>query len=233
MVSLVYLHICQRLLSRQLFIIKISCIRLLTSTTPLPSTMSSWFTSASTVCWLVGCLTSHQHASVSQGRICSDNFTSYHTAIEVADQPFHLTQSQITDIGPATPSTDPITPGAWQGSLWSANFEVTGMTRCHAHMFTHMRHPFMLGCSTQVGRLYNPKQIFIYIFTQKRRKKNLTTIIQYTQFNSHTTGCNASRRTRQTSYDVHPSVRTRPTTYTQTSEHVPRRRLTVSPHDWL
>ena len=26
-------------------------------------------------------------------------------------------------------STDPITPGAWQGSHWSANFEVTGMTR--------------------------------------------------------------------------------------------------------
>ena len=27
------------------------------------------------VCWLVGCLTSQQHARVSQGRICSDNFT--------------------------------------------------------------------------------------------------------------------------------------------------------------
>ena len=25
------------------------------------------------VCWLVGCLTSQQHASISQGRICSDN----------------------------------------------------------------------------------------------------------------------------------------------------------------
>ena len=30
---------------------------------------------------------------------------------------------------PTSPSTDPITPGAWQGSHWSANFEVTGMTR--------------------------------------------------------------------------------------------------------
>ena len=28
-----------------------------------------------------------------------------------------------------SPSTDPITPGAWQGSHWSVNFEVTGMTR--------------------------------------------------------------------------------------------------------
>ena len=42
---------------------------------------------------------------------------------------FHLTQSQHTDTGPTSPSTDPITPGAWQGSHWSANFYVTGMTR--------------------------------------------------------------------------------------------------------
>ena len=82
------------------------------------------------VCWLVGwCLTPQQHASVSQGRICSDNFTCCHTAIEVADQTFYLTQSQYTDTGSTSPSADPITPGAWQGSHWSANFEVTGMTR--------------------------------------------------------------------------------------------------------
>ena len=78
---------------------------------------------------LVGCLTSQQQASVSQGRICSDNFTCCHTEIEAADQTFHLTQSQYTDTGPTSPSADPITPGAWQGSHWSANFEVTGMTR--------------------------------------------------------------------------------------------------------
>ena len=40
------------------------------------------------VCWLVGCLTSHQHASVYQGRICTDNFTRCHTEIEAADQNF-------------------------------------------------------------------------------------------------------------------------------------------------
>ena len=72
------------------------------------------------VCWLVGCLTSQQHASVSQGRICSDNFTCCHTEIEAADQTFHLTQSQYTDTGPTSPSADPITPGVWQGSHWSA-----------------------------------------------------------------------------------------------------------------
>ena len=81
------------------------------------------------VCLLVGCLTSQQHASVSQGRICSDNFTCCHTEIEVADPTFCLTQSQYTDTGPTSPSADPITPGAWQGSHWSASFEVTGMTR--------------------------------------------------------------------------------------------------------
>ena len=78
---------------------------------------------------LVGCLTSQQQASASQGRICEDNFTCCHTEIEVADQTFHLTQSQYTDTGPTSPSADPTTPGAWQGSHWSAIFLVTGMTR--------------------------------------------------------------------------------------------------------
>ena len=73
------------------------------------------------VCLLVACLSSQQHASVSQGRICTDNFTCCHTEIEAADQTFHLTQSQYTDTGPTSPSADPITPGAWQGSHWSAN----------------------------------------------------------------------------------------------------------------
>ena len=86
-------------------------------------------TKSKVVCLLVGCLSSQQHASVSQGRICTDNFTCCHTEIEAADQTFHLTQSQYTDTGPTSPSADPITPGAWQGSHWSANFEVTGMTR--------------------------------------------------------------------------------------------------------
>ena len=74
------------------------------------------------VCLFVGCLTSQQHASVSQGRICSDNFTCCHTEMEATDQTFHLTQSQYTDTGPTSPSADPITPGAWQGSHWNANF---------------------------------------------------------------------------------------------------------------
>ena len=63
------------------------------------------------VCLFVGCLTSQQHVSVSQGRICTDNFTCCHTEIEAADQTFHLTQSQYTDTGPTSPSADPITPG--------------------------------------------------------------------------------------------------------------------------
>ena len=78
---------------------------------------------------LVGCFISQQHASVSQGRIYSDNCTCCHTEMEVADQASYLTQSQYTDTGPTRPSADPITPGAWQGSHWSVNFEVTGMTQ--------------------------------------------------------------------------------------------------------
>ena len=64
---------------------------------------------------LVSCLTSQQHASVSQGRICSDHFTCCRTESEVADQTLHLTRSQYTDTGPSNPSTDPRMPGAWQG----------------------------------------------------------------------------------------------------------------------
>ena len=61
----------------------------------------------------VACLTSQQHTSVSQGRICTGNFTCCHTEIEVADQTFYLTQSQYINTGPISPSSDPITPGAW------------------------------------------------------------------------------------------------------------------------
>ena len=45
------------------------------------------------------------------------NCTCCHAETEVAGQTFHLTQSQYTDTGPTSPSTDPITPGAWQGTV--------------------------------------------------------------------------------------------------------------------
>ena len=70
----------------------------------------------------VGCLTSKQHACVSQGRICTDNFTFCHTEIEVADQTFYFTQSQYTDTRPTSPSTDPVMPGARQGSLFLSHW---------------------------------------------------------------------------------------------------------------
>ena len=49
--------------------------------------------------------------------------------MEVADQTSNLIQSQYTDTRLTSPSADPITLGAWQGSHWSANVEVTGMAR--------------------------------------------------------------------------------------------------------
>ena len=54
--------------------------------------------------FFVGCLMSQQHASVSQGLICSDNFMCCHTEIEVANQTFQLTQSQYTDTGRPVPA---------------------------------------------------------------------------------------------------------------------------------
>ena len=73
------------------------------------------------VCWLVACLTSQQQASICQRWICSDILTCCHTKIEAADQTFYLTQWQYTDTRLTSPSTDPITPGTWLGSHWSAN----------------------------------------------------------------------------------------------------------------
>ena len=46
--------------------------------------------------------------------------------LEVADPTFYLTQSQYTNTGPTSPSSDALT--LWQGSCRRANFEVTGMT---------------------------------------------------------------------------------------------------------
>ena len=71
-------------------------------------------------CLLVaGCNMCQQHASVSQGWFGSDSCTCCHTETEAADPTFYLTLSQYTDTRPTSPSSDPITPGAWQGSRWS------------------------------------------------------------------------------------------------------------------
>ena len=50
------------------------------------------------ICLFVG---SQQYASVSQGRMCSDNCTCCHTETEAADQTFHLTHSILTPGQPA------------------------------------------------------------------------------------------------------------------------------------
>ena len=79
--------------------------------------------------FVVGRLTSKKHAGVSQGLIYSDNCTCCHTEAEVTDETFYLTKSQYPDTGPTSPNADSKTPGEWQCSHCSANFEVTGMTR--------------------------------------------------------------------------------------------------------
>ena len=71
---------------------------------------------------------SHQHVSVSQGWICSDNSMRCHTETEVADQTGYLTKSQYTDPWPTSFGTDPIMPGARQGSHLNTNYSITGMT---------------------------------------------------------------------------------------------------------
>ena len=71
----------------------------------------------------VGCLTSQQHASESQGRICLDASTCCHTVTEAEDQTCYLIQSQYADTGLTCPSADPVTPGAWRGTSRVPVFE--------------------------------------------------------------------------------------------------------------
>ena len=40
--------------------------------------------------------------------------------MDLADQTLYFTQSQYTNTAQTSPSADPITQGAWQGSRWSA-----------------------------------------------------------------------------------------------------------------
>ena len=80
-------------------------------------------------CLLVARLMSQQHATVSPEPILSNNFRCCHIEIQTADQNFYLNQPQYTDTRPTSPSADPTTPGAWQGSHWSTYFEVSGMTQ--------------------------------------------------------------------------------------------------------
>ena len=74
---------------------------------------------------------SQQHACVSQGQICSENFPRYHTEIwtEVADQTYYFIQVQYPNTWLTSFSTYPTTPGAWQGNHWSTDIEVSGMIR--------------------------------------------------------------------------------------------------------
>ena len=77
-----------------------------------------WYDSS----WNVGWLVSPQHASVSQGRICSEKCTCCHTEIEAADQTSYFTQSQHTDTWATSPRADSVTPDAWEGNHCSASF---------------------------------------------------------------------------------------------------------------
>ena len=59
----------------------------------------------------ISCLTSQQHASVTQEWIYSDRCTCGHTEMEVPDQARYLTQSQHADNGPTSLSPDPTRVG--------------------------------------------------------------------------------------------------------------------------
>ena len=62
-------------------------------------------------------------------RTQEDSCACYHAGVKVAGRSCYLTQSQYVDTGQTSPSADPVCPGTWQGSQWSANSLVTRMTR--------------------------------------------------------------------------------------------------------
>ena len=96
-------------------------------TSPSADPITSGSGDGQTVCWLVGCLTSQQHCSVSQGQTCSDNCTCCCTEIELAYQIFHLTQSQYTDTGRTSPSGDPATPGSGRAATGASGNRIPGV----------------------------------------------------------------------------------------------------------
>ena len=83
-----------------------------------PNSIESLSASQCFVCWLLNVSATGYCIS---GTESAGTIVSAATMIEVADPTFYLTQSQYTHTGPTSPSTEPITPGAWQGSHWSAN----------------------------------------------------------------------------------------------------------------
>ena len=103
--------------------------------------------------FFVGCLMSQQHASVFQGRIFSDKFKCCDTGREVADQTFYLTQSKDTDIGPASPSTDLVTQGTWQGSHWSADCKIVRYDLTQKKSLHHKRESNLRSSAFKVDAL--------------------------------------------------------------------------------
>ena len=115
------------------------------------------------VCLLVGCLTSQQQASVSQGRTCTDNSTCCHPEIEVADQTFYLTQSQYTDTGPTSPSADPIMPSAWQGSPSRRTWSKVRQTKEDFWSSCLLTSPGQTVCPRLVCFLISPSRDFLSV----------------------------------------------------------------------
>ena len=89
----------------------LTCIHILSSPLVLLSYLCSHQAAQIVIVVVVCCLLNVQATCECISGTDLLNFTCCHTEIEVADPTFHLTQSQYTDTGLTSPSTDPITPG--------------------------------------------------------------------------------------------------------------------------
>ena len=91
-------------------------------------------------------------------RSAKKNYMS-NTKIETAHQTFYLIHSQYTDTWLTSPSSDSITPGAWQGSHWMTSVYVTDRTRPKRHPY------FFFSCVPQLYLWGSPflGEIFAYV----------------------------------------------------------------------
>ena len=108
------------------FVFRVNCITKATNPPLCRTTWMAW--RLLFVGWLLGSLTSQQHASVSQGRICSDNFIvlphwdrSCRSNFPSHPVTVYWHRADQSQHWPYNSSR--------QGNHWSANFYLTGMTR--------------------------------------------------------------------------------------------------------
>ena len=168
-----------------------------------------------------GCLTSQQHANISQGQTCPNKFMCcslrWILQIELSTTSSH----SILTPGKPIPSTDPIVPGAWQGSHRSHWYDSTqknphsASRRLEQEVMSESSGP--MADALLKDHQGNPRMVRImYRCTSERKSFTEAALIQlYKHTHTHThTHTRACARTR-----MHTHTHTHTCTKTNTPLH--------------